>query len=114
MMMEIYFDEEKCKEHNYDINERYQIIDKFFEDNNVKKIDKGVYLGTKDDFVTFSKANINLPRTEWFRQIIDKMYWRVEGLAPAYREDCMQAYYNSRKHFLEFAKKRNINVEVID
>ena len=52
-MMEIYFDEEKCKEHNYDINERYQIIDKFFEDNHVKKIDKGVYLGTKDDFVTF-------------------------------------------------------------
>ena len=42
------------------------------------------------------------------------MYWRVEGLAPAYREDCMQAYYNSRKHFLEFAKKRNINVEGID
>ena len=37
MMMEIYFDEEKCKEHNYDINERYQIIDKFFEDNHVKK-----------------------------------------------------------------------------
>ena len=53
MMMEIYFDEEKCKEYNYDINERYQII--------------------------------------------DKMYWRVEGLAPAYREDCMQAYYNSIK-----------------
>ena len=37
MMMEIYFDEEKCKEYNYDINERYQIIDKFFEDNHVKK-----------------------------------------------------------------------------
>lgn len=37
MMMEIYFDEEKCKEHNYDINERYQIIDKFFEDNHIKK-----------------------------------------------------------------------------
>ena len=70
MMMEIYFDEEKCKEHNYNINERYQII--------------------------------------------DKMYWRVEGLSPLYREDCMQAYYNSRKHFLEFAKKRNINVEGID
>ena len=29
MMMEIYFDEEKSKEYNYDINERYQIIDKF-------------------------------------------------------------------------------------
>ena len=95
MMMEIYFDEEKCKEHNYDINERYQIIDNFFEDNHVKKIDKGVYLGTKEDFVTFSKANINLPRTKWFRQIIDKMYWRVEGLSPLYREDCMQSYYNS-------------------
>ena len=27
MMMEIYFDEEKCKEYNYDINERYQIIE---------------------------------------------------------------------------------------
>ena len=27
--MEIYFDEEKCKEYNYDINECYQIIDKF-------------------------------------------------------------------------------------
>ena len=53
MMMEIYFDEEKCKEYNYDINERYQIIDKFFEDNHVKKIDEGVYLGTKEDFVTF-------------------------------------------------------------
>lgn len=39
MMMGIYFDEEKCKEYNYDINERYQIIDKFFEDNHVKKID---------------------------------------------------------------------------
>ena len=51
--MEIYFDEEKCKEHNYNINERYQII--------------------------------------------DKMYWRVEGLSPLYREDCMQAYYNSIK-----------------
>ena len=35
--MEIYFDEERCKEYNYDINERYQIIDKFFEDNHVKK-----------------------------------------------------------------------------
>lgn len=53
MMMEIYFDEEKCKEHNYNINERYQII--------------------------------------------DKMYWRVECLSPLYREDCMQAYYNSIK-----------------
>ena len=51
--MEIYFAEEKCKEYNCDINERYQII--------------------------------------------DKMYWRVEGLAPAYREDCMQSYYNSIK-----------------
>ena len=28
--MEIYFDEEKCKRYNYDINECYQIIDKFF------------------------------------------------------------------------------------
>ncbi len=111
MMMEIYFDEEKCKRNNYDINERYKIIDDFFEKNNVKKIDKGVYLGSKDDFVTFSKANINLPRTKWFRDIIDKMYWRVEGLSPAYREDCMEAYYNSRKHFLAFAKKKNINVE---
>ena len=54
-----------------------------------------MYLGTKEDFVTFSKANINLPRTKWFRQIIDKMYWRVEGLSTAYREDCMQSYYNS-------------------
>lgn len=53
MMMEIYFDEEKCKEHNYDINEHYQII--------------------------------------------DKMYWRVGGLVSAYREDCMQSYYNSIK-----------------
>ena len=50
----------------------------------MKKIDKGVYLGTKDDFGTFSKANIRLPRTKWFRQIIDKMYWRVEGLGSAY------------------------------
>ena len=30
MMMEIYFDEEKCKDHNYNINERYQIIDKMY------------------------------------------------------------------------------------
>ena len=56
-----------------------------------------MYLGTKEDFVTFSKANINLPRTKWFRQIIDKMYWRVEGLSTVYREDCMQSYYNSIK-----------------
>ena len=97
MMMEIYFDEEKCKRYNYDINECYQIIDKFFEDNHVRKIDKGVYLGTKDDFAVFNDANISLPRTKWFRQIIDKMYWRVEGLALFYREDCMQSYYNSMR-----------------
>ena len=97
MMMEIYFDGEKCKEHNYDINEHYQIIDKFSLRESYKKIDRGVYLGTKDDFVVFSKANINLPRTKWFRQIIDKMYWLVGGLVPAYREDCMQSYYNSMR-----------------
>ena len=42
------------------------------------------------------------------------MYWRVEGLALAYREDCMEAYYDSRKQFLEYAKKRHLNVEGVD
>ena len=56
-------------------------------------------IGIGNVSVTFSTANISLPRTKWFRQIIDKMYWRVEGLAPAYREDCMEAYYDSRKRF---------------
>ena len=37
MMMKIYFDEEKCKEHNYDINEHYQIIDKFSLRESYKK-----------------------------------------------------------------------------
>ncbi|MFQ8706070.1 MAG: hypothetical protein ACLR9T_08400 [Thomasclavelia sp.] len=93
MMMEMFLDEQKAEENNIDIDECYEKVDRFFKKRGVKKLSKGVYQGSKDDFQTMVKAQWDLPESSWFLKIVDKWYFRYEGDTKEDREDALESYY---------------------
>ena len=82
MMMEMFLDEQKARKYNINIDECYLEVDQFFEKRGVKKVEKGVYKGTKE-----------LPKTPWFLKIVDSWYFRYVGDTIECREDALESYY---------------------
>ncbi len=102
MMMEMELNEKKAKENHIDIDECYAIVDKYFKENGVEIIDKGVYKGDKKDFGIFVMAQWDLPQTDWFLKIVDKWYFRYEGDTIEYREDSLASYYRVEARNADF------------
>ena len=107
--MEVVLSEKKAKENNIDIDECYEKVDRFFKKRGVKKLSKGVYLGSKKDFNTFMTAQWDLPESAWFLKIVDKWYFRYEGDTIEYREDALESYYRIKNRYANFFKKQKSN-----
>lgn len=93
MMMEMFLDEQKARKYNINIDECYLEVDRFFEKRGVKKVEKGVYKGTKDNLFAIVKAQWELPKTPWFLKIVDSWYFRYVGDTIECREDALESYY---------------------
>ncbi len=106
MMMEIYLSKEKALQHNIDINECYDKIDKYFIKNGVKKMSTGIYKGNDKDFDTIMNAQWKLPKTNWFLKIVDKWYCRYEGDTIGYREDALESYYRIKTRNEKFFQNK--------
>ena len=106
MMMEIYLNEEKAKQHDIDIEHCYDIIDDYFIRQGVKKISQGIYQGTKKDFTAFVGAQDQLPKTKWFLKIVDQWYCRYLGDELKYREDLLEIYYRVKARNERYFKKQ--------
>lgn len=94
MMMEIFLNEEKAKTNGIDINKCYEIIDNFFADRGIVKMEQGVYWGEKNQnsFIAFGMMVAKLPKTDWFLKIVDNFFWRSDSDNIEDREDCIAAY----------------------
>lgn len=102
MMMEIYLSKDKAIMNNYNIDECYSKIDKYFLSHGVKKISKGVYQGNNKDFSVFACAQSALPRIDWFLKIVDQWYCRYEGDTIEFREDALESYYRIKARYANF------------
>lgn len=105
-MMEMFLSEEKAKLHNIDLQRCYEVVDKYFAENGVEKLDTGVYKGTDKDFSTIMGAQWDLPKTNWFLKVVDQWYFRYEGDSIEYREDALESYYRIKAKSREFFKNK--------
>ena len=109
MMMEVVLSEEKAEINNYDIDECYNKIDKYFISRGVKKTGLGFYKGTNKDFSTFAGAQAGFPNSEWFLKVVDQWYISYFGDtpdSPEYREDALKTYYQVKEQVRNYVRKQ--------
>ena len=107
--MEVVLSEEKAEINNYDIDECYNKIDKYFISRGVKKTGLGFYKETNKDFSTFAGAQAGFPNSEWFLKVVDQWYISYFGdgpESPEYREDALRCYYEVEKRNNGFFRKQ--------
>ena len=102
MMMEVVLSEEKAEINNYDIDECYNKIDKYFISRGVKKTGLGFYKETNKDFSTFAGAQAGFPNSEWFLKVVEKWYCWYEGDTIEYREDALESYYRIEERYADY------------
>ena len=74
----IEFDPIKCNELNIDINKCYKVIDDFYTQKGVVKLDQGTYVAEKSRYADFLSMLIFADNQKWFKKVLSK-YWAWEG-----------------------------------
>lgn len=87
MKLEIFLNEEKAKEHHYDIHKGYAKIENFMIKRGFSKISEGILEGDdgQKSFDSVLLINRELAKTKWFPQLVEKWLWHIDGEI----EDCM-------------------------
>ena len=91
MVMYIEFSPEKAVQYNRDLQECYDKLDRFFIINGLEKVDKGTY--RCDDYCQMARAQLTLPNTQWFLDIVDVWGCNFESDDTNWMEDCLKSYY---------------------
>lgn len=88
MKLEIVLNEEKAKEHHYDIHKGYAKIEDFMIKQGFSKISEGVLEGddSQKSFDSVLLINRELAKTKWFPLLVEKWWWHIDGEI----EDCME------------------------
>ena len=87
MKLEIVLNEEKAKEHHYNIHKGYAKIEDFMIKQGFSKISEGVLEGddSQKSFDSVLLINRELAKTKWFPLLVEKWWWHIDGEI----EDCM-------------------------
>lgn len=87
MKLEIVLNEEKAKEHHYNIHKGYAKIEDFMIKRGFSKISEGVLEGddSQKSFDSVLLINRELAKTKWFPLLVEKWWWHIDGEI----EDCM-------------------------
>ena len=87
MKLEIVLNEEKAKEHHYNIHKGYAKIEDFMIKQGFCKISEGVLEGddSQKSFDSVLLINRELAKTKWFPLLVEKWWWHIDGEI----EDCM-------------------------
>ncbi|MEG2814018.1 MAG: hypothetical protein RSA79_05390 [Oscillospiraceae bacterium] len=76
LKVEIVMDEEKIlAEGKYSLEDIYFTIDKAYAQKNLKKTDKGIYVGSGKDFCSFWNIILGLKKQDWFMSNVKKWLW---------------------------------------
>ena len=81
MKLEIVLNEEKAKEHHYNIHKGYAKIEDFMIKQVFSKISEGVLEGddSQKSFDSVLLINRELAKTKWFPLLVEKWWWHIDG-----------------------------------
>ena len=89
----IEFDPIKCNEFNYDIDKCYKVIDEFYLNKGIDKLDQGVYVTDNKHFSEFMSLTWMAEKWDWFKNVAAKFYvWEGDIDNERYSEDVLNLW----------------------
>lgn len=111
MKLEIVLNEEKAKEHHYNIHKGYAKIEDFMIKQGFSKISEGVLEGddSQKSFDSVLLINRELAKTKWFPLLVEKWWWHIDGEI----EDCMGFEHRQGSGYVSKEPMRYATVDAI-